>query len=104
MYMCTHVHLNNYTLPSPGISSLTGGPALTPTRQLLTQVTLAEWGERDILPASPSKSSHCPLSPGQLRDGRRGMMDSLLKVTNLLIMTNLIMIFLESVRVPPCYS
>ena len=48
IYMCTHVHLNNYTLPSPGISSLTGGPALTPTRQLLTQVTLAEWGERDI--------------------------------------------------------
>ena len=33
-----------------------------------------------------------------------GMMDSLLKVTNLLIMTNLIMIFLESVPVPPCYS
>ena len=84
------------------ISSLTGGPASTPTRELLPQVTLAEWGESDILPASPCHLGSYETGGEALQS--YGMMDSFLKVTNLLFTTNLIMIFLESVPVPPCYS
>ena len=74
IYMCKHVHLNNYTLPSPGRCA-------SPLATGLYHLGSYETGGEAI-------QSY-------------GMMDSLLKVTNLLFMTNFIMIFWNPVPVPP---